>query len=197
VEGKGSATIHDVIFSMTPRITSVVPQSSMLKDLQHERKRLQKAFERCTESLSSLKAYLRTLNVQHLQISQLSEIMESYDAAAEQLDDKSLDLEEQISVMNAKIKVEQLKPAAPSENNNLKKSVGIDLSATVDGEIEITLMYGKASHPLCIYGILNEKQKPFKIDMPVGMQSTMFGRVWTPQQFLLYTRHLSPKARVK
>lgn len=87
----------------------------------------------------SLKAYLGTLNVQHLQVSQLSQIMEGYDTAAEQLDDKSLDLEEQLLALKTEIKAEQLKPT-PTRTN-----VGIDLVTTVDGDIEIVLIYGKAS----------------------------------------------------
>ncbi|KAF9465719.1 hypothetical protein BDZ94DRAFT_1320020 [Collybia nuda] len=64
--------------------------------------------------------------------------MESYNAAAEQLDDKSLSLEEQISAINSEIKAEQRRPA-PGGDDLLRTNIEIDLAAEASGDIEMIL----------------------------------------------------------
>lgn len=141
VEGKGSATIHDVIFSTTP-LSTPLPNSPKLRNLLRARKRLEKGLERCAESLLSLKAYLGTLNAQHLDVSQLSQIMAGYDAAAEELDEKSIDLEEKLSALLVEIEAEQQLSATTAGNHSLATNIGVDLVIAVDGDVEIVLIYG-------------------------------------------------------
>lgn len=108
-----------------------------------------------------------------------------YDTAAKQFDDKSLDLEEQLSALNIEIKTEQWKPV-PTRNHALRTNVGIDLVATVDGDIEKALKCGETSFCLLQYMI-----KPSTFNVPVGTPNTTFRRVESATVLLVYKASIS------
>lgn len=150
MEGKGLATIHDVIITMATNPQSNSSKSLALINLLRKRTRTEKALERCLEAQSSLKAYLRTLNTQYINAQELSKIIEEYEKVSEQLDDKVLDIQEQLELVIEEIK-QETKLQEPNSGDKLRTCVGIDLFATSGGQIEIILIYGKNSSPPLSY----------------------------------------------
>ncbi|KAF6747896.1 hypothetical protein DFP72DRAFT_1167026 [Ephemerocybe angulata] len=140
VEGRGAATIHDVTIS-----TVVPPEapttSEKLEALQAEQTKTLKALARAEKALSSLETYLNSLNSQHLDVSKLPSIVDSYDAAAEKLDTKVTELENTKIRIEKEIEEETKSLAGPKGNEklNLKSTIGV--FADLEGEVEIALIY--------------------------------------------------------
>ncbi|KAF8148209.1 hypothetical protein B0H34DRAFT_669000 [Crassisporium funariophilum] len=144
VEGRGSATIHDVTISTIvppPALTS----SDALVALCAKEKRLEKALERTKKSLASLETYLESLNVEHLKVTQLREVVKNYDETGEELDDKVTELEKELLETTAAIKEERLKISGPSGNEKLNLKASIGVFADFEGEIKIALIYAVSS----------------------------------------------------
>ncbi|KAF9465728.1 hypothetical protein BDZ94DRAFT_1320028 [Collybia nuda] len=141
VEGRGAATIHDVALSDIPEPV-VASMSPDLEDLLSKQEWNQKALERAKKSLASLEAYLSTLNVQHINVTELGQVMDSYDIAGEKLDKKVTELEKTLKGIEADIKVERKKLTGPTRDARLRKRATIGVFANSEGEVEIVLIYG-------------------------------------------------------
>ncbi|KAF8073368.1 hypothetical protein FPV67DRAFT_1666137 [Lyophyllum atratum] len=141
VTGKGSATINDVVISvMPPSSHSAGARSTSLKNLFRKRARTEKAITRCQDSISSLKMYLGTMSTHDIEVHKVSTFTEGYETAVSHLDEKILDLEEQLALVNEEIEQEESKHGLDKEDV-LRTHVGIDLEALSDGQIEILLNY--------------------------------------------------------
>jgi hypothetical protein len=142
VEGRGAATIHDVALSAMPS-PPVVTTSATIDELLLKKQRTEKALERCKKSLASLEAYLSTLNVQHIDVTELGKVMENYDATGAVLDEKVLGLEKTLKGIEEQLEVERKNLAEPSRlNDRLKQRATISVFAQVEGEVEMVLIYG-------------------------------------------------------
>ncbi|KAF8959143.1 hypothetical protein BDZ97DRAFT_1839119 [Flammula alnicola] len=140
VEGRGAATIHDVTIStITP--PPVPTTSPALVALVSQKKRAEKALARTLKSLSSMETYLASVKSEHLEVSKLKEVVQSYDANAEELDDKVTELEKEIKQMDEAIVDEKKKLAGPSGNEKLNLKATIGVFAESEGEIKIALIY--------------------------------------------------------
>ena len=147
VEGRGAATIHGVT------ISNIVPPSTpttsdTLKDLLKKKKRTEKACERAKKSLAALETYLASLKIEHLAASNLREVVDGYDTAASELDDKIAELDDVLIETNEAISVEQAKLSGPTGNEKLDVKVSIGVFADFEGEVDIALIYG-AYFPPC------------------------------------------------
>ncbi|KAK0462507.1 uncharacterized protein EV420DRAFT_1265735 [Desarmillaria tabescens] len=141
-EGRGSATIHDVVLS-TILPPSIATTSAKLVDLQSKRDQLQKALSRVTKALGSLESYLGPMNVQYIDSTKLTAVVDSYDSAAEKLDDRVLKLEKELKDTEDAIRTGQVALSRPPEANSLlKHRVSIGVFADSGGEVEISLIYG-------------------------------------------------------
>lgn len=149
MEGRGAATIYDVTISKTP-LPLAVSTSETLTALLTEREKTTKTLERCKQSISALKAYLATLNVQHVDAAQLAKLMESYDSTGEVLDDKASKLQKELNAIDTKIQEERSKLSGPESNTQLQMQATIGVFAEAAGEIEIVLIYGRLIPPAVV-----------------------------------------------
>jgi hypothetical protein len=141
VEGRGTATIHDVT------ISNIVPPpaattSPTLTSLLAKQKQTEKALARAEKSLASLNTYLESLNTGHVDVSKLQDVVRHYDAAAEELDDKVTKLEEELKGLTIAVKAEQEKLSGPTGNEKLDLRATIGVFADSEGEVKIALIYG-------------------------------------------------------
>lgn len=121
-----------------PQITS----SDALEDLSKRKKIYEKEYERAKKSLPTLETYLSLLKIEPLDSSTLYEAMKSYETCAKDLDQTILELENKLAQVNVKISEEKTRLPVPTVEveRNLKATIGI--SATVDEQINFTLIYG-------------------------------------------------------
>jgi len=142
VDGVGDATVHDVTISNSP--TPSVPPNSALDALHLEKGRVQKALERSKRSQTSLENLFGTMNIQHINVENLGNIMRSYDTAGEELDEKIIELEGKMKEVDAKIELENQKTVGlqhQSRSGYMRVSVAV--FATVAGDVELVLTYGE------------------------------------------------------
>ncbi|KAG6807773.1 hypothetical protein H0H87_000966 [Tephrocybe sp. NHM501043] len=142
VEGRGSATIHDVSVSNVPRL-SPPTTSSTISSLNSKRERTTKALERCKKSIDSLERYLATMDVKTIDVTQVRQVVKEYEATAEELDNRALDLEAQLLEIEEQLAEERARLGASSPTSTLNKRAVIGVFADVEGEVEIVLIYGK------------------------------------------------------
>lgn len=152
VEGRGVATIHDVT------ISTIIPppspaSSDILKELLAKKRRTEKTCERAKNSLTALQTYLGSLKIQNLDPSNLRAVLNSYDKAAEELDDKIAELENVLAEIDQAIWAEKIRLSGPIGNGNLNLKVSVGIFADFEGEINIVLIYGVHFYfitcPLC------------------------------------------------
>ncbi|KAJ6469143.1 hypothetical protein C8R47DRAFT_1055473 [Mycena vitilis] len=140
VEGRGAATIHDVTVS-TAKGEHVPTTSPELTALLKSKEKTTDALARCEKSIASLQRYLGSMTVEHLDVSKLETVMETYDSAGEKLDAKKSDLTEALRKVDADILVEKGRIAIPHENDQLRVKAAIGVFAEAEGEVEIALVY--------------------------------------------------------
>ncbi|KAG5641474.1 hypothetical protein DXG03_005126 [Asterophora parasitica] len=143
VEGRGAATIHDVTISSIPSPDNDEDDSTSpeLAVLLVRKEHTSRALERCKKSTEALQHYLSTLSTQHVDVAQLGKIVKEYDATAEQLDDRILQLEKQLKDTDKEIEKEREKlwGAKPDDSLGIRAVIGV--FADVEGEVEIVLIY--------------------------------------------------------
>ncbi|RDB15252.1 Protein F37C4.5 [Hypsizygus marmoreus] len=139
IEGRGTITIHDVAISQIRSISRSM--SPTLIALLTNEERIDKALERCKKSLTSLESYLTSAQVQHINISELRNVLKEYNDTAEELDNRVLELERELSDTQKKIGEERVKQAANnrSEKLNMRATVGIFVESS--GEVELVFTY--------------------------------------------------------
>lgn len=101
-----------------------------------------KALQRCKKSIESVEAYLATLNVQHIDMAKLSQVVVDYDATAEQLDERTLELEQKLSDIEEEVDAEPAKLRGTTVDKKLNLRATIGVFADSAGEVEIVLIYG-------------------------------------------------------
>jgi hypothetical protein len=129
----------------TPTITS---SSGILEDLLSKKEWNEKALERCKKSLVSLEGYLSSLNVQHVDVTEVAKVMDNYDAVGQKLDEKVTELERIIKGIEKEIASERGRLAGPSRTNSqLTLQATTSVFAELEGDVEIVLLYGKHPKP--------------------------------------------------
>jgi peptidoglycan hydrolase CwlO-like protein len=141
VEGRGTATIHDVT------ISNIVPPpapttSPTLTGLLAKQKQTEKALARANKSLDSLQTYLQSVNTGHVDVTKLHDIVRHYDETAEGLDDRVTKLEDELEELATAITAEQEKLSGPTGNQKLNLRASIGVFADSEGEVKIALIYG-------------------------------------------------------
>ncbi|PBK99486.1 hypothetical protein ARMGADRAFT_505399 [Armillaria gallica] len=141
VEGRGDATIHDVVLSTIPR-PPIATTSAKLVDLQNKCDQLQKALGRVRKAAESIENYLATMNMQYIDPVNLTAVVDNYDSAAEKLDGRVLTLEKELKDTEDAIRAEQLVLSSPPEANSLlKQRVSVGVFTGSGGEVEFILIY--------------------------------------------------------
>jgi hypothetical protein len=141
IEGRGAATIHDVTVSMD-KGEQVATSSPKLTELLNKREKTANALTRCDKALTSLEQYLGSLTVQHLEVSKLADVLDSYDSTGERLDAKKAALTEELRLIDTAVVGERAQLAVPHKDNRLRMKAAIGVFAQVAGNVEIALIYG-------------------------------------------------------
>ncbi|KAL0577863.1 hypothetical protein V5O48_004135 [Marasmius crinis-equi] len=142
VEGRGKATILDVKLLENPAQSQ--PSSPQLEALELKKTHIEKALERCKDSIASLKSFLRSLNTQHTNASDLASVLSNYETAASQQDAKLVELEQQTKDVNKEISVEK-KNISPKDATERGRQAFIGLVADEDTDVELILKYAVRS----------------------------------------------------
>ena len=141
VEGRGSATIHDVTISeISPQPIPTV--SDTLKDLIAQQTKLEKALARNNKALKALEHYLESVKANVLPPAQLKDLVDSYETTAAGLDDQITKIEAELSETNKAMEEEKKKLAAPNDNPKLRRKASIGVFAAKEGLVKISLIYG-------------------------------------------------------
>jgi hypothetical protein len=175
VEGRGAATIHDVTISHIPE-PDIPSTSPVLKALQAKKQRTFKALQRCKKAIQSIEAYLDTLNVQHIDMAKLGQVVADYDGTAEQLDERLLELEQQLNDIEEEMEAESAKLRGTTANEKLNLRAAIGVFAESGGEVEIALIYGMyfrcfhiilkpISYPAAVHGASWDALYDIRVDM--------------------------------
>ncbi|KAG5637324.1 hypothetical protein H0H81_004970 [Sphagnurus paluster] len=140
VEGHGAATIHDVSISWMPP-SSPPKNSPALTALLAQREKTLKALERCKKSLEALQGYMATIRAQYVEASQLGKVIKEFDTAAEEWDNRNLELDSQLADIDKEIEEERVKLAGPKRNDKLNLRAVIGVFADIEDEVEMSLIY--------------------------------------------------------
>lgn len=116
--------------------------SDTLNTLAEERAKVLYAIERCKTSLDAVNSYLKSMQVQHIDVMQLSKVVSEYDATAEMLHLKTAGLEKQLALLDHKMSQEKDRLSGASDSGLLRKKVSINVFAKLGGEVELFLIYG-------------------------------------------------------
>jgi predicted nuclease with TOPRIM domain len=181
VEGRGAATIHDVTVSMA-RGQHTPTSSPKLTELLKKREKTANALKRCEKSLASLQQYLDSLTVEHLEVSKLADVLESYDSTGERLDAKKSELSEELRLIDVEIEEERVDLAAPQDNDKLRTKAAIGVFAQTAGNVEIALIYGECSFS-GLRSMLKFSMQPCLT--PPGRRSMISASIWRPKKIQL------------
>ncbi|KAG5637323.1 hypothetical protein H0H81_004969 [Sphagnurus paluster] len=144
VEGRGTATIHDVVLSDIPS-PPMPTTSARLDELSSEKELEEKALARAKKGMQSLEAYLTTLDVQHTDVETLDKVIEHYDTSGSKLDRKILELEKKIKRLASEIEAERKTFVGTPKNQKLGVRAAISVFAPSGGEVAVALIYAVRS----------------------------------------------------
>ena len=94
MEGRGSATIHDVNLS-TIKVEPKTPTNPKLENLFLKKSRIGKALERCTKSIVALESFLDSVKVEFVKPGELVDATKDHDASGVQLEELEEKIEEE------------------------------------------------------------------------------------------------------
>ncbi|KAF8335550.1 hypothetical protein F5887DRAFT_989185 [Amanita rubescens] len=146
LEGRGPAMIHDVVVILEP-VPPKIETSPDLDALVTRREHTTKELERCKTLRDAIGTYLATLHVQHVSVNQLEETVQGCDLAAGKLDDKAINLEKELKLIDEQIKEERQKDNAKQNDKLrfLRKAVSLSLFAQKECIAEVVLTYAVAN----------------------------------------------------
>ncbi|KAF9031384.1 hypothetical protein BDZ89DRAFT_1091382 [Hymenopellis radicata] len=138
VEGRGKATIHDVTLLLVDK-TKKEATSAELTRLEERHQITKNALARCLASRKAVEEYLASINVQHVEPTGLTSIVENYDATAEGLDIKILALRKEVAELNAAIESErEVYDKLRKANNALRNRASVGVVAVESGEVQLS-----------------------------------------------------------
>jgi len=150
VEGRGSATIHDVTLGDIPT-PPVESRSEELDSLNAEHEVLTKARERTVRAIAALGTYLDSLDIQHLDPGKLTTVLESYDSSGKRLDEALIRQDKKLKDLSERIKEETKRLKKPSGDVRLRKQVTVGVFADSEADVEVAVIYGKSALSLLLY----------------------------------------------
>lgn len=143
MEGKGAGTIHDVSVAYAPAI-SPPTTSDDLTTLLTQKEEHERAIKRCRKCLAGLESYLNSMDVNHIETSNLTDVVDNYEAVAGRLDSRLLSLEKDLRNVNAEIDSERRHLQDVGKGNpKLRKVATIGFMAEESGTVQMQLTYGE------------------------------------------------------
>jgi hypothetical protein len=92
-----------------------------------------------------LESYLSTIHIQHIDIEKIGGVMKGYDTAAEDLDERMINLRAELGGIEDEVRKERERLASQTvafdRRLSLRATVGV--FSEEDGEVEVNLIYGK------------------------------------------------------
>ncbi len=143
-----------------------------------------KELERCKTLRDAIGTYLATLHVQHVPVNQLDEIVQGCDSTAGKLDDKAIDLENQLKLIDEQLKEERQKDKAKQNDKLrlLRKAVSLSLFTQKECKAEIVLTYGESVSYQCLITLL---KRPQRLLTQVGVPNMIFASIRWPKNLPL------------
>ncbi|KDQ13203.1 hypothetical protein BOTBODRAFT_33813 [Botryobasidium botryosum FD-172 SS1] len=138
VEGRGSATIHDVTISTTPSNEESFPE---LEALKNEKKIIESSQYRVSKRLEALESFLTTLSAKDNSIAQVTEVLTGYETEAAALQNQSYDLDRRLTELDRRIGEEENRFRTQSPSGKLNKQVTVAIFARAEGSVELVLIY--------------------------------------------------------
>ena len=103
----------------------------------------QLAIGRCKRCLEGLQKYLDTLNVQHVDVTQLATIMETYETTTKTFETRIIALEKEYGEVEKAMAAERARlQGQRTTNGELRTVATVGFFAEDDGEVKIQLIYG-------------------------------------------------------
>ncbi|KAJ3888421.1 hypothetical protein GG344DRAFT_53665, partial [Lentinula edodes] len=144
VQGHGDATIHDVSLSTMPAQAQITT-STTLQELVARKDLLRNAIHRARTASRALEAYMGSMSVHDVPLSQVGSFLESYNLHGSKLDEELARLKneedevyKEIQTQKDRIAAEQL---SHSGGGTLGMQVSVGLFAENEGQIELQLVY--------------------------------------------------------
>ncbi|KAJ4482994.1 hypothetical protein C8J55DRAFT_511211 [Lentinula edodes] len=144
VQGHGDATIHDVSLSTMPAQPQITT-STTLQELVARKDLLRNAIHRARTASRALEAYMGSMSVHDVPLSQVGSFLESYNLHGSKLDEELARLKneedevyKEIQTQKDRIAAEQL---SQSGGGTLGMQVSVGLFAENEGQIELQLVY--------------------------------------------------------
>lgn len=142
VQGYGYATIHDVSLSTMPSQAQTTT-SSTLQELLAKKDRLRNAIHRARTSSRALEAYMGSMSVHDVPLSQVGLFLESYNLHGSKLDGELGRLKHEEDEVYNEIQAQKDKEQlSQSSGGTLGMQVSVGLFAENEGQIELELVYG-------------------------------------------------------
>ena len=148
MEGRGSATIHDVTLGDIPT-PPVESRSDELDSLNAEHEIVSKARERTVRAIAALGTYLDSLDIQHLDPGKLTTVLESYDSSGKRLDEALIGQDKKLKDLSERIEEETNRLKKPSGDVRLRKQVTVGVFADSEADVEVAVIYGTPTHTYC------------------------------------------------
>ncbi|ESK92191.1 mucoidy inhibitor a [Moniliophthora roreri MCA 2997] len=155
VEGRGHATIHDIIISSPAAPpTTIVKEatSTLLKELEIERELVRNALYRNTLSEQAFELFIKEALMNLREPSGISAVVDSFNQMGAKVDKEKLKLRRRLDEANEKIYEEQKriheaepKVKTPNQNRRLGIQLGIGVVAEKKGKIELIVAYAVTS----------------------------------------------------
>ncbi|KAJ3849109.1 hypothetical protein EV368DRAFT_47976 [Lentinula lateritia] len=144
VQGRGDATIHDVSLSTMPAQAQITT-SPTLQELFARKELLRNAIHRARTSSRALEAYMGSMSVHDVPLSQVGLFLESYNLHGSKLDEELARLKHEEDEVYNEIQAQKDKIAAEklsqSGGGTLGMQVSVGLFAENEEQIELDLVY--------------------------------------------------------
>ncbi|KAF8802151.1 hypothetical protein BYT27DRAFT_7197229 [Phlegmacium glaucopus] len=191
VEGRGACTIHEVAISKAPAPT--VKSSAKLKDLRKEESRVQKALDRKIKAIKAISSFYNSLTVDQVDAIELVETTKQLESVHGEVDDKLLNLEEKLEVLQQQIKDECQTlddEVKGKKHGQLGKCASITIVTEKDIDVDMVLIYGVSNATWTatydIYVKMDTKEKAVSLIYKAAiLQST--GEAWDDVSLTLET----------
>ncbi|KAH8810172.1 hypothetical protein DL96DRAFT_1627895 [Flagelloscypha sp. PMI_526] len=146
VEGRGNAMIQEVVSGSMP--VQYTPHTTpLLKELERKKRRLEKTLLRTNNALQSLKTYMGSVKADTIAHGDINGIISTFEEQSKSLDEKTIDLEDEIMTVNVEISTEKNAMSRPQDNTQLRMKAKVTLlcDEQTDQDVQLLLTYGVAS----------------------------------------------------
>ncbi|KZV96559.1 hypothetical protein EXIGLDRAFT_833529 [Exidia glandulosa HHB12029] len=140
VDGIGSATVFDVVYSSPPPTVDSA-ENETLKALEKKRSALEAEKDSLTQQVTVLSDYAKTLNAKDTDASKLMTFLDLFSEKKLKLNEALVAVDDKIAAVEAEIRDEQLSSHEDVESQKRGVKITIVVLSEADGEAELSLTY--------------------------------------------------------